>query len=128
MARQGKHDFGGTRGITNLAPATQNGEPLTWEQRSTAGSNIQIVGLDVDFGTSSTYQEVEVAATWVTADTRIVPVFDWVESLDHSPSDALLEQMQATVVSSTVGVGFTLAVYAPSSTFGIFTIICLGIG
>lgn len=48
MSKAGDQDFQGRQGISNLAPATNPGQPLTWEQRG--GGTVNIV--ELNFGST----------------------------------------------------------------------------
>jgi hypothetical protein len=84
----------------------------------------------VDFGFASGgesgYTSVDVAATWVTANTRIWAQLDDDTTATHEPIDGILEQLLFSITDLNPGVGFTLHARAPQGTFGQYKILCIG--
>lgn len=83
----------------------------------------------VDFGTSgrTTYVEKVISAPWVGAGSNISINHGIPTTTDHDPEDALLEQLEASVIAINPGVGITIGVHAPNGAWGRHDLVCIGV-
>lgn len=80
----------------------------------------------LDFGTGDSTTTTEISASWVTPTTYIDCQLVGETTVDRDPDDIVLENITVKVINKSNGV-FTVMAYAPTETFGLFTINCIGV-
>jgi|GEM_PF-4306370 len=93
------------------------------------GSSIGVgrVAAQVNFGAASDFAEVTVAAAWASPVLSYVCAAALPTTTDHDAEDALLEELQASVIAIAPGVSITLGVHAPNGSWGRYDFIITGV-
>lgn len=95
---------------------------------SGGGGSLNTASGVVDFGVKSVLASVTISATWVTGSTIFIPtIIGFAPDHDPNDEDVLLEELQAQIVNPVVGVGFTVNVYAPNTTWGRYNVQVVGV-
>ena len=89
------------------------------------------VQAQVDFGYPNGLEgdtiSVAVAATWVTANMKIVCTVAMEATADHDIEDAMVEGLVAYAANIVAGVGFDIYVVAPQNTWGKYLVNAIGV-
>jgi hypothetical protein len=94
------------------------------------GEGTQKITATIDFQNSNGPEDTTASVTitgqtWVTPNSVILAGFDGVTS-DHQADDALVEGLTVYVENIVPGVGFDITAYAPSGTWGHYSVWAIG--
>ena len=100
--------------------------------KSASSAALNLVQATVDFGSDSGPitrvfdAAVVVSATWVTANSIILPTMAGKATATHGVDDALIEGLIPIVDNLNPGVGFTIRVYSPLGSWGQYVVNAVG--
>lgn len=119
-----------TQVVTHFADIQGQASVAQMPPGYSGGGSFNSVQAQVDFGFPTGNEgdtaSVTVAATWVTASSKIICTVAMIATADHDAQDGMVEGLVAYAGSIVEGVGFDITVIAPGGTWGKYIVQAIG--